>query len=195
MRGFNVLYSVGINSFGLPAERFAIQTGQHPRITTGQNIANMLSQLKLIGLSHDPDRRFSTTDPEYYRWTQWIFLNSLTASMIRRYVGVDRMAIGTSDGHAPSSTSQRFSEVAIGVLTQMVGLFRMTGRAQLLPRVRRISRALSTGAVSPSWRRYPSIGVRASVRFLQMRKLQRMDEASVAIIPFTRDRCVNGCFA
>ena len=74
MRGFNVLYSMGFDSFGLPAEQFAIQTGQHPRITTEQNIANMLSQLKLIGLSHDPDRRFSTTDPEYYRWTQWIFL-------------------------------------------------------------------------------------------------------------------------
>ncbi len=74
MRGFNVLYSMGFDSFGLPAEQYAIQTGQHPRITTENNIKNMLGQLSLIGLAHDPHRRFSTSEPEYYRWTQWIFL-------------------------------------------------------------------------------------------------------------------------
>ena len=74
MRGYNVLYSMGFDSFGLPAEQYAIQTGQHPRITTDNNIRNMLQQLKMLGLSHDPTRRFSTTDPDYFRWTQWIFL-------------------------------------------------------------------------------------------------------------------------
>lgn len=74
MKGYNVLHSMGFDSFGLPAEQFAIQTGQHPRVTTEANIANMLAQLSLLGLGHDPKRRFSTTDPEYYRWTQWIFL-------------------------------------------------------------------------------------------------------------------------
>ena len=74
MRGLNVLYSMGFDSFGLPAEQYAIQTGQHPRITTEDNIRNMLQQLQLLGLSHDPERRFSTTDPDYFRWTQWIFL-------------------------------------------------------------------------------------------------------------------------
>jgi leucyl-tRNA synthetase len=74
MRGYNVLYSMGFDSFGLPAEQYAIQTGQHPRITTEQNIANMLQQLHLLGLGHDPHRRFSTADRRYYRWTQWIFL-------------------------------------------------------------------------------------------------------------------------
>jgi leucyl-tRNA synthetase len=74
MQGYNVLHSMGFDAFGLPAEQFAIQTGQHPRITTEHNISNMLSQLRLLGLGHDPDRGFSTTDPAYYRWTQWIFL-------------------------------------------------------------------------------------------------------------------------
>jgi len=74
MRGKSVLHSMGFDSFGLPAEQFAIQTGQHPRITTEQNVGNMLRQLDYLGLGHDRTRRFSTTDPSYYRWTQWIFL-------------------------------------------------------------------------------------------------------------------------
>ena len=74
MRGFNVLYSMGFDSFGLPAEQYAIQTGQHPRVTTENNVGNMLEQLSLLALSHDASRRFLTSEPEYYRWTQWIFL-------------------------------------------------------------------------------------------------------------------------
>jgi leucyl-tRNA synthetase len=74
MRNFNVLYAMGFDAFGLPAEQYALQTGQHPSITTENNISNMLNQLTLLGLGHDPHRRFSTTDPDYYRWTQWIFL-------------------------------------------------------------------------------------------------------------------------
>src|SRR5262245_54658592 len=74
MRGHNVLHAMGFDAFGLPAEQYAIQTGQHPRITTEQNIRNMLVQLDRLGLDHDPARRFATTDPDYYRWTQWIFL-------------------------------------------------------------------------------------------------------------------------
>jgi leucyl-tRNA synthetase len=74
MTGHNVLHAMGFDSFGLPAEQFAIQTGQHPRVTTEANIATMSGQLALLGLGHDPHRSFSTTDPEYYRWTQWLFL-------------------------------------------------------------------------------------------------------------------------
>ncbi len=73
MRGRNVLYTMGFDAFGLPAEQFAVQTGQHPAITTNENIANMRRQLRRLGLSHDTRRSVSTTDPEYYRWTQWIF--------------------------------------------------------------------------------------------------------------------------
>jgi leucyl-tRNA synthetase len=74
MSGHNVLYSMGFDAFGLPAEQFAVQTGQHPAVTTNANIANMRRQLRRLGLSHDPRRSISTTDPDYYRWTQWIFL-------------------------------------------------------------------------------------------------------------------------
>ena len=73
MTGFNVLYTMGFDAFGLPAEQFAVQTGQHPAVTTAENVANMRRQLRRIGLSHDPRRSIDTTDPGYYRWTQWIF--------------------------------------------------------------------------------------------------------------------------
>ncbi len=74
MQGFNVLHPMGFDSFGLPAEQFAVEHGVHPRVTTEQNIENMHRQLKAIGLSYDWDRLLATTDLDYYRWTQWIFL-------------------------------------------------------------------------------------------------------------------------
>src|SRR4051812_46974413 len=74
MTGFNVLHTMGYDAFGLPAERYAVDTGQHPEVTTGENIANMRRQLHRLGLGHDPRRSIATTDVEYYRWTQWIFL-------------------------------------------------------------------------------------------------------------------------
>ena len=73
MQGRNVLYSMGFDAFGLPAEQYAVEHGQHPAVTTDQNIANMRRQLHRLGLSHDKRRSISTTDPGYYRWTQWIF--------------------------------------------------------------------------------------------------------------------------
>ena len=73
MTGHNVLYTMGFDAFGLPAEQYAVQTGQHPAITTDANVANMRRQLRRLGLSHDRRRSISTTDPDYYRWTQWIF--------------------------------------------------------------------------------------------------------------------------
>jgi len=74
MTGHNVLHALGYDAFGLPAEQYAVQTGQHPRVTTEANIATMRAQLRRLGLAHDPRRSVSTTDPEFYRWTQWIFL-------------------------------------------------------------------------------------------------------------------------
>ncbi len=74
MRGFNVLHPMGWDAFGLPAEQYAVKTGIHPAITTAQNIAAFKRQMKRVGLSYDWDRELSTTDPSYYRWTQWIFL-------------------------------------------------------------------------------------------------------------------------
>jgi leucyl-tRNA synthetase len=72
--GYNVLHPMGYDSFGLPAEQYAIQTGQHPRITTENNIATYRRQLDLIGFSFDWEREVKTSDPNYYKWTQWIFL-------------------------------------------------------------------------------------------------------------------------
>jgi leucyl-tRNA synthetase len=74
MTGRNVLHPFGYDAFGLPAEQYALDTGQHPAITTQHNIANMRRQLRRLGLGHDRRREFATTDVTYYKWTQWIFL-------------------------------------------------------------------------------------------------------------------------
>ncbi|WP_280302654.1 leucine--tRNA ligase [Nocardia neocaledoniensis] len=79
MRGRNVLHALGYDAFGLPAEQYAVATGAHPRVTTESNIATMQRQLDRLGLGHDSRRSFATTDPEYYRWTQWIFLRIYNA--------------------------------------------------------------------------------------------------------------------
>ena len=73
MQGYNVLHPIGYDSFGLPAEQYAIQTGNHPAIFTEQNIETFRKQLKMLGFSYDWDREISTSDPSYYKWTQWIF--------------------------------------------------------------------------------------------------------------------------
>lgn len=74
MKGFNVLHPMGWDAFGLPAEQYALQTGRHPRDITVENINNFRRQIKSLGFSYDWDREFSTTDPDYYKWTQWIFI-------------------------------------------------------------------------------------------------------------------------
>jgi len=98
MRGFNVLHPMGWDAFGLPAEQYAIKTGQHPRVTTARNIENFRRQLQAVGFSYDWDREVSTTDPEYFQWTQWIFLQlynswfnpaSKKAEPISSYTGAD----------------------------------------------------------------------------------------------------------
>jgi leucyl-tRNA synthetase len=74
MRRFNVLHPMGWDAFGLPAEQYAIKSGQHPAVTTRENVAKFKKQLKRIGFSYDWQREINTTDPRYYKWTQWIFL-------------------------------------------------------------------------------------------------------------------------
>ena len=73
-QGYNVLHTMGFDAFGLPAENYAVKTGTHPRITTEKNISVFTEQLEALGFSYDWDRVVDTTDPEYYKWTQWIFL-------------------------------------------------------------------------------------------------------------------------
>lgn len=74
MTGHNVLHTLGFDAFGLPAEQYAVQTGTHPRTSTEANMVSMRAQLRRLGLGHDQRRSFATIDPEYYRWTQWIFV-------------------------------------------------------------------------------------------------------------------------
>jgi leucyl-tRNA synthetase len=87
MSGFNVLHPMGWDAFGLPAEQYAIKTGTHPRVTTEANIANFTKQLKSLGFAYDWDREVNTTDPGYFKWTQWIFLK-----LYNSYVGDDGKA-------------------------------------------------------------------------------------------------------
>ncbi|WP_424399002.1 leucine--tRNA ligase [Mycobacterium uberis] len=79
MTGYNVLHALGFDAFGLPAEQYAVQTGTHPRIRTQANIANFQRQLGRLGLGHDSRRTFSTSDVEFYKWTQWVFLQIYNA--------------------------------------------------------------------------------------------------------------------
>ena len=74
LKGFNVLHPMGFDSFGLPAEQYAIKTGRHPADTTRENIERFKEQLCVLGFSYDWSREVRTSDPEYYKWTQWIFL-------------------------------------------------------------------------------------------------------------------------
>jgi leucyl-tRNA synthetase len=73
MKGFNVLHPMGWDAFGLPAEQYAVETGTHPAVTTKKNVDRFREQIRALGFSYDWDREVNTTDPKYYRWTQWIF--------------------------------------------------------------------------------------------------------------------------
>lgn len=79
MVGRNVLHALGFDAFGLPAEQYAVQTGTHPRTRTEANVVNFRRQLGRLGFGHDSRRSFSTTDVDFYRWTQWIFLQIYNA--------------------------------------------------------------------------------------------------------------------
>ena len=123
MTGFNVLHALGYDAFGLPAEQYAVETGQHPRVTTEQNVANMRRQLRRLGLAHDKRRSVSTSDESYYRWTQWIFLQVYNAwyDLDRQKARpiselVDELASGsraTPDGREWSALSAREQRVVV----------------------------------------------------------------------------------
>ena len=111
MKGFNVLHPMGYDAFGLPAEQYAIQTGVHPAITTKNSIENFRRQLKRFGFSYDWSREFATIDPDYYKWTQWIFLRLYNAwvdpetGKARPIAELkDRMAKGSLPG-SPAATA------------------------------------------------------------------------------------------
>jgi leucyl-tRNA synthetase len=120
MTGHHVLHTMGFDSFGLPAEQFALGTGQHPRVTTRQNTDNMRQQLRRLGLGHDARRSVDTTDPGFYRWTQWIFLKifdswvdertgraSPIAELVAEYESGQRMVPGDRDWAALTDQERR----------------------------------------------------------------------------------------
>ena len=114
MRGFNVLHTMGFDAFGLPAEQYAIETGTHPRVTTERNIAAILAQLDRLGLAHDPDRRVSTTDIGYMKWTQWIFLklyNSWFDEQVKRARPIEELIAEFESGKR-SLSKERLGETS-----------------------------------------------------------------------------------
>ncbi|MGA1344565.1 MAG: leucine--tRNA ligase [Ilumatobacteraceae bacterium] len=123
MLGRNVLYTMGFDAFGLPAEQYAVQTGQHPAITTDANIANMRRQLRRLGLSHDRRRSISTTDPEYYRWTQWIFTQIFNAwydTAAGRARPIDELIDEFAVGARPTPDGRPWSELDEGERRRIV---------------------------------------------------------------------------
>ncbi len=110
-KGFNVLHPMGYDAYGLPAEQYAIQTGQHPEVTTRRNIARYREQLDKIGFSFDWNREIRTCDPDYYRWTQWTFMqmfNSYFDLDEGKALPIDRLikhfSTKGSDGINPASS-------------------------------------------------------------------------------------------
>ena len=117
LQGFNVLHPMGYDSYGLPAEQYAIQTGQHPAITTNENIARYREQLDKIGFSYDWDRELRTSDPKYYQWTQWAFsqmFSSYYDTQLQRANHIDRLEAhfrmrGTENIHAACTKELTFT--------------------------------------------------------------------------------------
>jgi leucyl-tRNA synthetase len=114
MTGHNVLHAMGYDAFGLPAEQYALETGQHPRVTTEQNVATMQRQLRRLGLGHDPRRGVSTTDVQYYRWTQWIFLQMFNAwydDDQERARAIDELVAELESGARPTPDGRAWAEL------------------------------------------------------------------------------------
>ena len=115
MTGHNVLHTMGFDAFGLPAEQYAMQTGTHPRITTDANISTYRRQLRQLGLGHDPRRSVSTTDLQFYRWTQWIFLqvfNSWVDSSTGKARPISELIESFEDGSRATPTRQAWSALS-----------------------------------------------------------------------------------
>ena len=128
MNGRNVLHAMGYDAFGLPAEQYAVQTGTHPRVTTEQNIATMKRQLRALGLGHDPRRGPATTDPAYYRWTQWIFLqiyNSWYDTEADRARPISELIPELQSGRFPTPDGVPFDDLGALEQRRLVDSFRL----------------------------------------------------------------------
>ena len=128
MRGHNVLHAFGYDAFGLPAEQYAIQTGQHPRVTTEQNIATIRGQLRRLGMAHDARRSVSTTDVSFYRWTQWIFLqifDSWYDESLQRARPIADLVAAFEAGVRPTPDGRAWSALAEAERRQVVDSHRL----------------------------------------------------------------------
>jgi leucyl-tRNA synthetase len=132
--GYNVLHALGYDSFGLPAEQYAIRTGQHPRVTTEDNVANMRRQLGRLGLGHDNRRSVSTTDEAFYRWTQWIFLqiyNSWFDPSVGKARPVAELIASFASGSRPTPTGEAWVELSKAQQRQLIDSHRLVYVAEL----------------------------------------------------------------
>jgi len=128
MTGHNVLHTLGFDAFGLPAEQYAVQTGTHPRVSTEANIENMKAQLRRLGLGHDQRRSFATIDPDYYRWTQWIFLqifNSWYDEEARRARPISELVEQFESGARPTPDGRPWSELSEVERADVLGEYRL----------------------------------------------------------------------
>ncbi|SFG75119.1 leucyl-tRNA synthetase [Corynebacterium spheniscorum] len=132
MLGKNVLHTLGYDAFGLPAEQYAIQTGTHPRTTTMANIENMQRQISRLGLGHDPRRSVMTTDPQYYRWTQWIFLQLYNAwfdQREQRARRIDELIPLLRSGEIPTPDGREYVSLTVDEQADVVDSFRLVYRS------------------------------------------------------------------
>ncbi|WP_328538790.1 leucine--tRNA ligase [Streptomyces sp. NBC_00344] len=128
MTGHNVLHTLGFDAFGLPAEQFAVQTGTHPRASTEANMANMKTQLRRLGLGHDQRRSFATIDPEYYKWTQWIFLqifNSWYDTEAERARPIAELIAAFESGERTAPGPRGWSELDAAERANLLGEYRL----------------------------------------------------------------------
>ncbi|MEV0121574.1 leucine--tRNA ligase [Streptomyces sp. NPDC050703] len=129
MTGHNVLHTLGFDAFGLPAEQYAVQTGTHPRVSTEANIANMKNQLRALGLGHDKRRSFASIDPEYYKWTQWIFVqifNSWYDADAKRARPIADLVAQFASGERPvPGTTRAWSELDAAERAEVLGEYRL----------------------------------------------------------------------
>ncbi|WP_329131916.1 leucine--tRNA ligase [Streptomyces sp. NBC_01476] len=133
MTGHNVLHTLGFDAFGLPAEQYAVQTGTHPRVSTEANIVTMKAQLRRLGLGHDRRRSFATIDPEYYRWTQWIFLqifNSWYDPDAGRARPIEELVRQFEDGVRPTPGDRPWSALTGPERADILSEYRLAYAAQ-----------------------------------------------------------------
>ncbi|MEV7871971.1 leucine--tRNA ligase [Streptomyces sp. NPDC088124] len=128
MTGHNVLHTLGFDAFGLPAEQYAVQTGTHPRTSTEANMENMKVQLRRLGLGHDRRRSFATIDPDYYKWTQWIFVqifNSWYDPDADRARPIDTLVAQFERGERPTPDGRPWSALSAPERADVLGGYRL----------------------------------------------------------------------